>query len=111
MHFPTLLTAATATLLAASLPSIQGCAVHGNSTGEQFHLGNNGPADPEVLGYGINHFALNVHDLDAAMRFYGHILGMRHIFTYEVSPLLELVYLGYSTGGKNGTGFQTGAEL
>lgn len=72
---------------------------------------NDGPADAATVGYNINHFDLNVYDLDVSMHFYGKILGMRNIFTYEVSPVLELVYLGYSVGGKNGTGFQTAEEL
>lgn len=111
MHFTNVLCAMTATLLAASLPFAQGCANHGNSTGEQFTLGDDGPADPATIGYNINHVALNVYDLDKAMHFYSKVLGMRHIFTYDISPFLELVYMGFSVGGKNGTGFQTGEEL
>lgn len=41
----------------------------------------------------------------------GKVLGMRHIYTYHISPVLDLVYIGFSVGGKNGTGYQTGEEL
>ena len=112
MHLSNLLSAAMATLLAASLPAVHACEPQGNSSAsEQFTMGSDGPADAATIGYNINHVGLNVNDLDAAMHFYGKVLGMRHIFTYQVSPILELVYLGFSVGGKNGTGFQTSEEL
>ena len=59
----------------------------------------------------MNHFSLLVNDIDATMHFYGKVLGMRHIFTYHATPTYDIVYMGYSHGGKNGTGFQTGQEL
>ena len=76
-----------------------------------FTIGSDGPADPATIGYAMNHFSLIVNDLDATMHFYGKVLGMRHIFTYQASPAYIIAYMGYSHGGKNGTGYQTGQEL
>lgn len=109
----TLFSAITATLLTAS--TVTACANHGDSANltpsEQLEIGNDGAADPATLGYNINHVALNVHDLNASMHFYGEVLGMRHIYTFHISPALDLVYMGFSVGGKNGTQYQTGPEL
>ena len=82
-----------------------------NAPAEAFTIGNDSYADPATVGYTLNHFAVNVIDIDATMHFYGKILGMRHIFTFHASPAYEIIYMGYSHGGKNGTGFQSGNEL
>lgn len=89
---------------------IQACSPPTNSS-EAFVLGDDGVADPATLGYTMNHFSLLVNDMEASMHFYGKILGMRHIFTFHASSTFEVVYMGYSHGGKNGTGFQSGEEL
>jgi lactoylglutathione lyase len=78
---------------------------------EGFALGEDGPAPPATLGFTINHFGLNVNDLDKMMDFYGNIIGMRHIFTYNASATYTVAYMGFSHGGKNGTGYQTGEEM
>lgn len=70
MHLSSLLSAVTATLLATSLPAVQACANHGNMTAsEQLEIGDDGPAEPATLGFNVNHFALNVYNLEAAMEF------------------------------------------
>lgn len=74
-------------------------------------IGTDGPAPPATIGYTINHFALLVNNLTATRRFYGDILGMRHIFTFQASPTYSVMYMGHAQGGKNGTGYMTGAEL
>lgn len=74
-------------------------------------IGNDGPADPATLGYTLNHLALVVNNIQATRHFYGDILGMRHIFTFHATDSYDITYMGYSQGGKNGTGFQTGEEL
>ena len=89
---------------------VQACSPPTNSS-DTFVLGDDGPADPATLGYTLNHFSLLVNDMEASMHFYGKILGMRHIFTFHASSTFEVVYMGYSHGGKNGTGFQTAEEL
>ncbi|KAH9219610.1 hypothetical protein DL95DRAFT_483824 [Leptodontidium sp. 2 PMI_412] len=73
--------------------------------------GNDGPADAATAGFVINHFSLIVNDLAESRYFYGEILGMRHMFTYEASANLSFMYMSLAHGGKNGTGYQTGAEL
>jgi lactoylglutathione lyase len=85
-------------------------ASNGSSANGQFTVGNDGPAPVATLGYTLNHFGLLVNDLDAMMSFYGEVLGMRHVFTYSTT-FFDIVYMGYSHGGKNGTGFETGEEL
>ncbi|KAL4862322.1 hypothetical protein BDV12DRAFT_178968 [Aspergillus spectabilis] len=74
-------------------------------------IGNDGPADLETKGYNIYHTGLNVRNLEASKYFYGEILGMRHVFTIQYTPSFSLTYMGFAQGGRNGTGFQTGAEL
>ena len=91
-------------------PLTQACSAPTNSS-DAFVLGDDGPADPATLGYTMNHFSLLVNDMEASMHFYGKILGMRHLFTFHASSTFEIVYMGYSHGGKNGTGFQSGEEL
>ncbi|KAJ5090366.1 Glyoxalase/Bleomycin resistance protein/Dihydroxybiphenyl dioxygenase [Penicillium argentinense] len=73
--------------------------------------GTDGPAPAATLGYAINHFGLTTTNLKAMKHFYGDILGMRLLFDAHVTPEYTVTYLGYAQGGRNGTGFQTGAEL
>ncbi|KAL4940038.1 hypothetical protein BDV06DRAFT_224461 [Aspergillus oleicola] len=74
-------------------------------------LGTDGHAHPSTSSFWINHVGLNVRDLDASMKFYGDVLGMRHIFTIDYTERFSLTYMGFAQGGKNGTGFQTATEL
>ena len=66
---------------------------------------------PATLGWNINHFSLLVGDLDASIHFYTEVFGMRRIFTYNGNDFFKVAYLGYPSGGRNGTGYQTPAEL
>ncbi|KAL3460602.1 hypothetical protein BJX64DRAFT_278350 [Aspergillus heterothallicus] len=79
--------------------------------GDIFHVGDDGPAPPETLGYFINHFGLLTTNLDRLKHFYGDILGLRLIFDVHLTSEFTVTYMGYSQGGRNGTGFQTGAEM
>lgn len=81
------------------------------SSDNPFVIGNDGPAPEATLSYAINHFGLLTTNLDAMKNFYGNILGMRHIFDAHVTPEYTVTYMGYAQGGRNGTGFQSGAEL
>lgn len=74
-------------------------------------IGTDGPQDPATLGYTHSHQGLLVTDLNVTAKFYGDVLGMRKIFTYEISDEYSFMYMGYTHGGKNGTGFQTGEEM
>ncbi|KAL4865803.1 hypothetical protein BDV12DRAFT_173900 [Aspergillus spectabilis] len=76
-----------------------------------FKLGDDGPAPPETVGYFINHVGLLTTNLAALKSFYVDILGMRQIFDVQLTAEFTITYLGHSQGGRNGTGFQTGAEL
>lgn len=78
---------------------------------EALTIGKDGPADEETIGFTLNHISMNVANLTETMDFYGKALGMRHIFTAQISPQYSLTYMGHAHGGKNGSGFQTGEEL
>ncbi|PVH96530.1 Glyoxalase/Bleomycin resistance protein/Dihydroxybiphenyl dioxygenase, partial [Periconia macrospinosa] len=73
--------------------------------------GTDAPADIRTLGYFINHLSLNVNNLTRSIEFYTSVFGMRHMFTYHLTPRLSFTYLTHSAGGRNGTGYQTTQEL
>lgn len=100
-------------LALASLSAVLGCVPQPRQDGSMppIDFGSDAPADAATLGYSINHFSLNVHNLTASIAFYQTVLGLRHIFTVRATPHLSIAYLGHSHGGKNGTGYQTTAEL
>ncbi|KAK7045804.1 hypothetical protein VNI00_007207 [Paramarasmius palmivorus] len=77
----------------------------------KFTVGTDGPAEPATQGFFVNHFSLIVSNLTATRQFYGDVLGMRHIFTYDASKDYSIMYMGHAQGGRSGTGFQTGEEL
>ncbi|KAF2019295.1 hypothetical protein BU24DRAFT_418881 [Aaosphaeria arxii CBS 175.79] len=77
----------------------------------KFTVGTDGPADPATNGYFINHVALLVSNITASRDWYRDVLGMRHIFTFDMNRDYIISYMGHSQGGRNGTGFQTGEEL
>lgn len=77
----------------------------------QITLHDDCPADPATLGYTINHFCLISKNLTATEQFYGNVLGLRRLFTYHASNKFDVLYMGLSHGGKNGTGYQSGPEL
>ncbi|KAL4807860.1 hypothetical protein BDV18DRAFT_159070 [Aspergillus unguis] len=93
------------------LASTQSCDEQSSQLPDNMIAGNDGPADTETEGFWINHTGLNVRNLTASMAFYGDVLGMRHILTIQYTAHFSLTYMGFSQGGKNGTGFQTGEEL
>lgn len=68
-------------------------------------------SDPETTSYFFNHISLNVRNMTGSVDFYTSVLGMRLLFTVQVSPHASISYMGYSNGGKNGTGYQTTEEL
>jgi lactoylglutathione lyase len=59
----------------------------------------------------MNHIGLLTTNLTGMKHFYGDILGMRLLFDAHVTPEYTVTYMGYAQGGRNGTGFQSGAEL
>jgi lactoylglutathione lyase len=69
------------------------------------------PADSSTTGYFINHFSLNTNNLTRSIDFYTRIFGLRHMFTYHLTRHMSVTYLGHSQGGRNGSGYQTIAEL
>ncbi|KAK5167632.1 uncharacterized protein LTR77_007331 [Saxophila tyrrhenica] len=104
--------------LSSSLTFASACPGHlaarqaaANATSSPFTLGEDPPAPPANLGYTLNHFSLIANNLTAMTAFYRDVLGLREIFSYIASPDYTVVYLGFSHGGKNGTGYQTGEQL
>ncbi|KAL2680541.1 hypothetical protein Neosp_008143 [[Neocosmospora] mangrovei] len=75
------------------------------------HLGSDAASDPATIGYNINHLCLNVRNLTASMDFYSRVFGLRELFHLEATESYTIAYMGYSHGGKNGTGYQTTLEL
>jgi lactoylglutathione lyase len=103
----------TLALLALSLPLAIACnpPPSTNEPTNPFVTGSDSPADPETLGYTINHFSLISSDLEKTRCFYGDVLGMRHIYTFHALANYTIMYMGHAQGGKKGTGFMTGEEL
>ncbi|KAF4332115.1 lactoylglutathione lyase [Fusarium beomiforme] len=74
-------------------------------------LGSDEPADWATTGYFINHLAISTRNLTASIDFYSGVLGLRKMFTLQVSKTYSITYLAHAHGGKNGTGYQTALEL
>lgn len=110
MHCTSLIPGCLALLLASCA---QACSPRSNSGDPKtpFVVGNDGPAPGATLGYAINHIGLLTTNLEAMKHFHGNILGMRLLFDAHVTPEYTVTYMGYAQGGRNGTGFQSGAEL
>jgi lactoylglutathione lyase len=68
-------------------------------------------SDPATTGYNLNHVSLNVRDLTRSLKFYTEVFGMRQMFTVNLTDHYSITYLAHSSGGKNGTGYQTTPEL
>ncbi|CAG7941776.1 unnamed protein product [Penicillium salamii] len=81
------------------------------SGSETFIIGTDGPAPTATLGFALNHIGLVTTNLAEMKTFYGEILGMRLLFDAHITPEYTVTYMGYAQGGRNGTGFQSGAEL
>lgn len=82
-----------------------------NGTYPRLTIGPDVVPDPATAAYSMNHFALLVNDLDASLDFYTRILGMRVVHRVEPTSWFEVVYLSYSHGGRNGTGWEPAAEM
>ncbi|KAF2650384.1 Glyoxalase/Bleomycin resistance protein/Dihydroxybiphenyl dioxygenase [Lophiostoma macrostomum CBS 122681] len=76
-----------------------------------YEQGNDSRADPATEGYFINHVALLISDVNATREWYSTVLGMRHVFTFDLAEKYVIMYMAHAQGGRNGTGFQTGEEL
>lgn len=82
-----------------------------NSTYPFIATGSDEPADLATTGYFINHVGLNTNNLTRSMEFYTRVIGLRHMFTYHVNEYFSVTYMGHSQGGRNGSAYQTTAEL
>ena len=75
-------------------------------------IGSDGYPDPVTLGHFFVHTAVHVRDMAAARRFYGDMLGMRHVASVETPERdFAITMMGHGQGGRNGTGFMTGPEF
>ena len=105
----------TNSLLAFSLaPAVLGCMPEPRSGYKDVPdtiLGPDTPSDPETLGYFVNHFALNVNNVTRSMEFYSEAFGMRHMFTHYLTKHISVTYMSHSQGGRNGSAYQTTAEM
>jgi lactoylglutathione lyase len=103
---PLLATLASACLPPTTPPS--------NGTQPQYPypiVGSDEPADIATTSYFSNHLSLNVHNLTRSLEFYNRVFGLRELFTLRVSEHYSIAYMAHQHGGKNGTGYQTTAEL
>lgn len=106
----------TSLLVAASFISAAfGClpARDESNTGEYPYptIGSDEASNPATTGYFINHFSLNVKNLTRSLDFYNQVFGMRHMFTLRASEHSSIAYMAHSQAGRNGTGYQTAAEM
>ncbi|KAF1966896.1 hypothetical protein BU23DRAFT_306020 [Bimuria novae-zelandiae CBS 107.79] len=74
-------------------------------------LGLDTPSSPATIGFFINHFSLNTNNLTRSLNFYTPVFGLRHMFTYHLTPCLSITQSTHSQGGRNGSAYQTTAEL
>ncbi|KAH7379436.1 hypothetical protein DE146DRAFT_774389 [Phaeosphaeria sp. MPI-PUGE-AT-0046c] len=74
-------------------------------------VGDDCPADPATASYFINHASVTVSNMTATKEWYSKVLGMRHIFTLNMSENYTIMYMGHAQGGRSGRGFQSGPEL
>lgn len=110
MHLPTLILNTLLPLTLACNPSL--LPRQSNSSTFPYAVpGNDTPADPATAGYFINHFALNVNNLTRSLDFYTQVFGLRHMFSYYITPHLSVTYLGHAQGGRDGMGYQTSSEM
>lgn len=70
---------------------------------------NDGDQPKETIGYNLNHTCIRVKDLEASLKFYRDLLGMRSIF-YVDSNSFVVYYLGYPKRGTQQTGEEILAE-
>lgn len=108
-----------ACITAALLPAVYGCG-HANVARQAdsnaslpftYTPGDDPPADPATKSYFINHVNLLVNNITASRQWYSDVFGMRHVFTFDLSPEYSIMYMAHSQGGRNGSGYQTGAEM
>lgn len=74
-------------------------------------FGSDAPSDPATIGYFVNHVSLNVNNLTRSIDFYTNAFGMRHLFTYNLTPHVSFTYMSHSQGGRNGSAYQTTEEM
>ncbi|KAH6960140.1 lactoylglutathione lyase protein [Fusarium avenaceum] len=102
--------ASTVLLLAwAKTSLVLGCVPRSESP--DLILGPDTPTAPETVGQFINHMSLNVNNLTRSIEFYRDVFGMRHLFTYNLTPHISFSYMSHSQGGRNGSAYQTTAEM
>jgi hypothetical protein len=81
--------------LAAASTYVHACGHHASAP--SFALGDDGRADPETLGYTMNHFALLTSNITATQHFYGKVLGMRTVFSFGAGTPYEVLYVSLET--------------
>ncbi|KAJ4256800.1 hypothetical protein NW762_008896 [Fusarium torreyae] len=81
------------------------------TTAPAFVPGTDKPSDPATTGYFLNKVGISVSNLTRSVDFYTKVFGFRHMFTFQATPHFSVTYLGHSSGGRNGTGYQTAEEM
>lgn len=73
--------------------------------------GDETPSDLATTAYSINHLGINVRNATESINWYTKAFGLRLMFTVHLSEHFTISYMGHSSGGRNGTGYQTSAEM
>ncbi|KAF5677339.1 hypothetical protein FHETE_1851 [Fusarium heterosporum] len=77
----------------------------------EFTLQPNEPSDWATISFSINHLSINTESLTVNLEFYSSFLGLRKLFTLQVSKAYFTTYMGHAHGGRNGTGHQPSLEM
>ncbi|KAF4999879.1 hypothetical protein FDECE_11378 [Fusarium decemcellulare] len=93
------------------LPAILGSSTPEPTEESPYVVGPDDPADPATASYFVNKVGISVSDLNRSLDFYNQVFGFRHMFTTRITSHLSIAYLGKSSGGKNGTAYQTTEEM
>jgi lactoylglutathione lyase len=107
-------------IAALLIPAVSACgplprdAGSGSGSGSgEYPITTLGPegSDPDTTGYSVSHVAFNVRNLTRSLEFYTSVFGLRHMYTVQMTKSYSVTYMAHSSGGKNGTGYQTTEEL
>jgi hypothetical protein len=74
-------------------------------------LGDDCPADPATDGYFISPASVTVYNITVTKEWYSTVLGMRYMFTLDISNNYTIMHMGHAQGGKTSRGYQSGTEL
>ncbi|KAI1261745.1 hypothetical protein F5Y18DRAFT_400337 [Xylariaceae sp. FL1019] len=78
----------------------------GNGEAPSLLIGPEG-SDPDTVGFFINHSSMNVKNFTRSVNFYRDVFGMRLLYTLQATEHYSITNMGHSSGGNNGTGYES----